>query len=249
MRDLNMFGLGDLDREHYEACFSESELQAMPKPGTGRERYAIHAYIAETFNGNPLVKTHNNFKRADGECGFNIEITKSIIYIVRNPLDMVISYADHYGGSADQVIEASESETNSLLADKYVFEQYLGSWRSHVANWVTARGVPKILLRYEDMVRDPKRAFSQLIDFLKLEKDEKRLDRAVENSSFDSLRHREEAEGFVERSPYSERFFRKGTFGGWRGILTKDQAARIISVNGAIMQKLGYIDGAGNVRF
>ena len=249
MHDLNMFALGDMDRQHYAACFGEEKLASIARPGVGAERFGVHAYIAETFTGNPVVKTHGNFRLESGRVAFNLSVTKCAVYIVRNPLDVVISFADHYGASIDDVITGCSAENHKISAQDDLVEQYLGTWRSHVANWVSSEGFPKMLMRYEDMVRDPQRAFTQLIGFLKIELDEDRLMQAIENSSFEKLRQKEEEQGFAEKSPHSERFFRQGTFGGWREVLTRQQVDRVVRFNGRIMRKLGYITDNGDIRF
>ncbi|MEQ8666930.1 MAG: sulfotransferase domain-containing protein [Rhodospirillales bacterium] len=249
MRDLNMFALGDMDRQHYEACFGDEGFKKLRRPGVGEERFEVHAYIAETFTGNPVVKTHGNFRLQNGRVAFNLRVTKCAVYIVRNPLDVLVSFADHYGVTIDEVIRGTSEETHKISAQADLVEQYLGTWRSHVANWVSSQGFPKMLMRYEDMVRDPHRAFTQLAGFLKLGGDENRLARAIESASFETLRRKEEEEGFAEKSPHSERFFRRGTYGGWREVLTPEQVSRIVEFNGPIMRKLGYITDNGDIRF
>lgn len=249
MRDLNMFALGDMDRQHYEACFGADELDGIDRPGLGPERLDVHAYIAREFPGNPVVKTHSNFRLANGRVGFNLSVTKCAVYIVRNPLDVVVSFADHYGSAIDDVIKGTCSENYVITALDNLVDQRLGTWRSHAVNWISSEGFPKLVMRYEDMVRDPHRAFGQLIDFLKLERDDDRLAKAVDAASFETLRRKEEEEGFVEKSPHSERFFRQGTFGGWRDALTREQVSRLVEFNGPVMRKLGYITDNGDIRF
>lgn len=249
MDDINRFAIGDMDRHPYDECFDANVQATMPRIGTGPERLEVHAYLADLEAGNPVVKTHSSFMTPEGRPGFNLSVTKSAIYIVRNPLDMVVSLADHYGMPTDQAIQAMGSRDFSVGANDATVEQYLGHWSEHVANWVTAKGFPKMVMRYEDMLRDPVRAFGDVISFFKFERDEDRLRTAVERTSFSSLKQKEQSEGFKEKSPNSERFFRKGTFGGWREALSKNQVSRVVEAHGRVMQKLGYITDNGAIRF
>ena len=64
--------------------------------------------------------------------------------------------------------------------------------------------------------------------------------RAIEATQFAQLRAHEDANGFAERSEHQERFFRAGRVGGWREVLTAEQAGRIGDAHGKVMEVLGY---------
>ncbi len=52
-----------------------------------------------------------------------MDLTAGAIYVVRNPLDLVISLADHYGVDIDKAIEVMSDPNNGGLADgNIVFE-------------------------------------------------------------------------------------------------------------------------------
>lgn len=249
MADLNTFAIGDMDRHPYDVCFSAEQQRQFKAMGTGPERLDVHAHIADTVEANPLVKTHGNYRMPACDPAFNLSVTKSIVYVVRNPLDMVVSMSDHYGMTLDRAVEAIQSADFKIGAHDATVEQYLGTWSSHAVNWFTGPTAPRMILRYEDMLRDPMRAFGELVGFLKIGDDPAKLQRAVEKSSFSSLQKKEQEQGFAEKSPNSERFFRKGQSGGWRDILSDAQAKKIVAAHGAVMKKLGYITDNGSIRF
>src|SRR3546814_1232740 len=60
---------------------------------------------------------------------------------------------------------------------------------------------------------------------LGIARDEARIRRAVEFSSFKALQAQEAQSGFIEKSLHSRRFFRAGRAGGWREVLAPAQAA------------------------
>ena len=249
MDDLNMFAIGEMDRVPYDECFDKERQASMPKMGAGQERMEVHQYLANLDQGNPVVKTHTNFRTLSGDIAFNLSVTKSAVYIVRNPLDMVVSLADHYGMTIDHAIGAIGAGDFAIGKTETTVEQFLGRWSDHVVNWLTVPNVPKMVMRYEDMLRDPARAFSELIAFFKFEHDEAKLQAAVEATSFSNLKKKEQEQGFKEKSPNSEQFFRAGTFGGWRDVLSEKQVSRVLAANGAVMKKLGYITDNGAIRF
>ena len=56
----------------------------------------------------------------------------------------------------------------------------------------------------------------------------------------DQLSAMEQAQGFKERGPHQQRFFRKGKAGQWQGQVPDDIVARVVKDHGAVMRKLRY---------
>ena len=93
-----------------------------------------------------LVKTHNINQPAFGTVLIPERFTRSAIYIMRNPMDMVLSYARHYGMSLDETISAvSRSDHVNEPDDTTVF-QFLGSWSDHVESWTKPSPFPNLCL-------------------------------------------------------------------------------------------------------
>ncbi|MEH6527044.1 MAG: hypothetical protein V7723_13295 [Sneathiella sp.] len=61
--------------------------------------------------------------------------TAGAIYVLRNPLDTVISVADHYALQLDEAIEMLNDRRASIAAMDIRTGDYLGSWFSHVTSW------------------------------------------------------------------------------------------------------------------
>ena len=175
-------------------------------------RKQVQQRIADAFEGLVFVKTHNALIRDRGHPTINFSVTAGAIYIVRNPLDVAISYADHIGEPIDVAIDAmgtANAETN--VGDRSVHEVY-GSWSQHVLSW-TRNPHPAIrVMRYEDMLSNPNETFGALARHLHLDPGPSDLAEAIDRSSFEKLRAQEDREGFLERSDSSERFFRERVF-------------------------------------
>jgi aryl sulfotransferase len=200
--------------------------------------------------GPPYHKIHDAYTvDAHGQPLVPLERTLGAVYIVRNPLDVVASFAVHMGSTIDEAIEHMGDPTFSLGRKPgglfHQTRQQLLSWSGHVASWMDAPGLVREVVRYEDMMSDPETTFTKVAAFLDLPTDASRIDKAIAFASFEELSSQEVAHGFGEVSAIAERFFRRGVAGGWRDELTQAQAERVVQDHGAVMRRLGYLDASG----
>jgi hypothetical protein len=161
--------------------------------------------------------------------------------MVRDPRDVAISYSAYTGLSIDAVIGVmGETNAANRNTDRQVFE-FLSSWSNHVASWQAQKKT--ILVRYEDLLAEPKAAFGKVARFLGDENpSQERLRRAIQFSSFGALSTQELADGYAANAPNSaSAFFRQGQAGQWRDILSAAQSERIETDHAVIMQRFGYI--------
>ena len=240
LNELTKFTIGDGNKSWYEHVtgkpfdsFSPEEIAALiPK---------VHRAYAQSRPDSVFVKTHNMFGKIHGVPLITPEFTAGAIYIVRNPLDVVISLSDHYGMPIDQGIEmmndaeAYSAETASRLAD------FLGSWSIHVTSWQAMDRSRMHVMRYEDMLYKPEKSFGDLAKFLGLKPPKDRLKRAIKFSSFDTSRKLEAEKGFNERSDKAEKFFRVGKAGQWKTVLTAPQVDKIVTAHHDVMETFGYL--------
>lgn len=173
-----------------------------------------------------FVKTHSIIDRVGPIPLIDPGVTAAAVYILRNPFDVVPSYARHTGLSLDASIEALANPKNVLASDNGIFD-VLGRWDDHVASWVGAPGLAHIVLRYEDIHANPRKAFERLFAFLKTPVNTAHLKRTIEATRFEKLKKQEETDGFIERPQQMERFFHSGKAGGWREALNDDQVAKL----------------------
>ena len=202
-------------------------------------RPKVQEMLTKSTPDNIFVKTHNALIDYLDRPMHMMEHTAGAIYVVRNPLDMVISHADHYGFTIDESIDKIAIEELRVGSGEFTYEIHC-SWSRHVESW-TANPSPALhVMRYEDMKTQPVRAFDGLVQFLRLPVNRERLARAIEHSSFDTLRKMEDQQGFLERSNKSARFFRQGKSGGWRDVLTPEQVERVVAAHEKQMRRFGY---------
>jgi hypothetical protein len=187
-----------------------------------------------------LVKTHNIRKLVRGVNMIPDEYTKSAVYILRNPLDMVLSYARHYGLKIKDAVACISNPDNANAPTEDTVAQFLGTWSDHVNSWTSGAHYPVLVLKYEDLLADPKLHFAKLVAHFGLPLDEERLERAIRFSSIKELRKQEKESGFVERSQLTDKFFGKGTSGQWESQLSDDLVKYIRREHRDVMERYGY---------
>jgi len=236
---LTDYSLGDSNGEFYQK-FLRKPVKEMTDDDVAILRPKVQEFLTTRNSDNIFVKTHNALVEYLDRPIHSMAHTAGAIYVVRNPLDVVISAADHYGRTIDEMIAVMgllECKINT--GEISVYEIHC-SWSRHVESW-TAEPSPAIhVMRYEDMRLRPVEAFGGLVQFLHLPAERERLRRAIELSSFEALRKKEEEKGFRERSKKSERFFRQGKAGAWRDVLTPAQVEAIVAVHEQQMRRFGY---------
>lgn len=239
INDLYRFGTGDALMRHYKAV-SGGFVDGRAIEATVHLRPRVLRGIVSNNADINFVKTHNRRTIAWGIELIPAQYTRSAIYVVRNPLDMVLSYARHYSMTHEQAAEAVCHSDNALAPDENNVAQFLGAWSDHVASWTSFSHYPVLVLRYEDMLEQPEYEFEKVVQHIGLPMDEGRLMRAIEHSSFDRLREQEQKQGFVERAPKDKAFFAKGAAGHWRTELDSNLVRRIRQRNKRLMKQYGY---------
>lgn len=173
---------------------------------------------------------------------------KTIIYIVRDPRDVAVSYF-HYAikrGWIEDNYAISDFVPRFMSGEFDVRAKWAAAWDDHVMSWISMRqGRPGfLLLRYEDMVRAPENALSEIAQLLKLDAAPQRLARAVQLSSADHMRSLERKEGtqwlLTKKTRQDKPFVRSAKAGDWRTALPKDAVTQIESAWGNVMRSVGY---------
>ncbi len=171
---------------------------------------------------------------------------RKVIYIVRDPRDVALSYYDF-------------QRKYMQIDDGYPLEQYVedfvagrlisidwGTWAENVASWIYTRGKNKnfLLLRYEDMMKDTAQELTRIAQFFGIEPEPTRLQQAIERSSADRMRELEKLEAHQWIATKNRRkdipFVRVAKAGGWRTSLPVKSVEQIENAWGDLMTTLGY---------
>ena len=194
-----------------------------------------------------FLKTHNAMCTINKNKFTNKQNTAGIIYIVRDPRDIVISYSHHLNQTYDQVIDGMLDSNNQELAqvkkEKFT-STILGKWSDHYSSWKNYGSENFLLIKYEDMLFDNIKIFRKILEYLNntagLLFDQNKMLKAIENTSFENLQNQEKKFGFNEHSK-STLFFRYGKSEDWKGKLSLKQVKRIENGFNKEMKELGYL--------
>jgi hypothetical protein len=183
-----------------------------------------------------FIKTHQYFDHRYGK----------VIYIVRDPRDVVLSYYDF-------------SRKNGHIPDGFSLDRYVsdfvgarlssaswGTWAENVGTWVAARqGQPTfLLLRYEDLIAQTEVELARVAQFLNLIATRERIAVAVQNCSAERMREMEKTQSADWISTKNKRpdipFVGTAIQGKWKSRLSPEAVLQIESAWGSLMVHLGY---------
>lgn len=240
---LDKFTLGNKSAGWYQPYAGSKPLSALTPEELAKYRPLVHRDFTRTSPDSVFVKTHAYLGADDiGVPLITMEYTAGAIYIVRNPLDVCISMTHHFGCSIDDAIDYLAFVRNSMGGgdDESVMEP-VSTWSIHVKSWTGEPNPRLTVVRYEDMLDQPRIAFGNVCRFLGLTPTPERLERAIKFSSFEMLRKLEDEKGFKERSETAERFFREGRKEQWREKLTPDQVRKLVEAHREQMTRFNYV--------
>ena len=114
--------------------------------------------------------------------------TAGVVYLLRNPLDVAVSFAHHSATTVERMVRKM-GEPDFAFVEKpqrlhSQLRQRLLTWSGHVTSWVDEPGLRVLVMRYEDMQADTATVFTSIVRFCGLDDDPARIARAVDFSRF-----------------------------------------------------------------
>ncbi|MGC2195350.1 MAG: sulfotransferase domain-containing protein [Terriglobales bacterium] len=183
-----------------------------------------------------IIKSHEYFDHRYGK----------VIYIVRDPRDVALSYYD-FQRKYRQIEDGYSLER---YVDDFVSGELIsvgwGTWGENVASWLFTRCKRRefLLLRYEDMMKDTSHELTRIAEFLHIEPEPERLRKTIERSSANRMRELEKLESDAWIATKNRRkdipFVRVAKSGGWRTSLPESCVQQIEAAWGDLMTTLGY---------
>lgn len=215
------------------------------------ERYRPGVYemisdqAAEQETGPLFLKVHDAYTYTpDGIPLISKAATAGVLYLIRDPRDVAVSFAHHSASTVERMVCKMNDPDFAFVDNPHrlhnQLRQRLLTWSGHVTSWVDEPGLRVHVVRYEDMQADPIVTFSEVVRFCGLDDGPSRIAKAVDFSRFDRVKAQEQAEGFGEKMPLAESFFRKGQVGNWREGMDEEVAATLCAAHAEVMGRFGY---------
>lgn len=241
--DINLLGHG-FEYDDAEPSMYQSVL-AKPLPTASRTEALLvrDAALLRLNHVHPgrdvFVKTHNRDVIVSDRPLIPKELSKKAIYIIRDPRDIAPSYARHTNSSIDDTISRM-ADPNSALTDEPLVH-FVGRWDDHINSWLQNPKMPIFAVRYESLLAAPGQTFREIVQFLKLELDSRKLERAMDLTHLVRLSSQEKRDGFKDKPDHMDQFFKqKASVGQGREQLTKEQVRRIEEAFSETMRQWKY---------
>jgi len=207
----------------------------------------IYKHYVKNSESLRFIKVHDAYtKSKGGKALFPIKETKAVIYLVRNPLDIVASFANHLNRSIEVSLNLMNNKSGYLarqpngLNNSNQLPQLMQDWSGHVNSWISQKDIPVTIVKYEDMKHNGFETFSRIVKAIGLKVSDEMIHNSIKLSKFDNLKKAEKSQGFKEKTASSKNFFRKGKVGGWKNELNNQQIESILDHHGEMMKKLSY---------
>ncbi|WP_087972288.1 sulfotransferase domain-containing protein [Oceanobacillus rekensis] len=153
-----------------------------------------------------------------------------VIYLVRDPRDIVISYYFHHLKYLGEGSKLMFNEFNEFFEKFLLGNVWPGMWDESVESWITNQKNVKngfLLVKYEDLLIDTSREVYRLLKFLNLDRTDEEIQEAIDWASFDNMKSLEvKQKEPLNPSEFNDRnipFVREGRVGGWKSFLNKEQ--------------------------
>ena len=200
-----------------------------------------------------FLKTHSAMHDINGHSFTNLKNTLGAIYIVRDPRKIINSYANHADisleESTNRILEVRQLGGNAEPENKTII--HAGSWASNYNSWKEFKKVNKYLLvKYEDLVEDPKTAFISILKFIykltnsNFKIDHKKLENTLNTTSFNNLQALEKSNYFSEsynKEKGDVKFFKYGKKNDGKKNVPSNLRENLEKNLKTEMEELGYL--------
>ena len=199
-----------------------------------------------------FFKTHSSLSKMH-DCNFtDLKNTLGVIYMVRDPRNVVSSFAHHYNLSIDKATETMIDNTRFTEKTAKNSRVHLGSWEFNYNSWKKLGDQKKyILIKYEDMINKKKSTLLKIFKFLeslgmKFTLDMVKLNKSIKSTDFQKMKMQEQKEDFDEalidpNTGQRKVFFNLGPKNDWRRKLNKKNIDKIEKSFEKEMVELGYL--------
>ena len=204
-----------------------------------------------------FIKTHHVNCKIGTDSFTNLDNTKGVIYIVRDPRNVITSIKNHF--SLNTYEDAKKfifddhrwlgfiSHKNKIRDNK--LPTLISSWSTNYKSWKNM-SENFLLIKYENLLMDPDKEFAKIVKFLNsilnIEFNKNKITEAIKTSSFDNLKKLEKLGLFGEsvadtKSVGKKDFFYLGPENDWKKLLDHKISKEIEQKFQNEMKELKYL--------
>ena len=209
-------------------------------------------------NSIQFLKTHSYLFNINNNPFTDLNNTLGVIYIVRDPRNVVTSYAHHNSISVEDSVErlTHSIEYGGNVDSDHISDRskvYMGSWSSNYNSWKSFDNIGKyLLIKYEDIILNKEKTLLEILNFIYRLKginfsvDKKKIENVISSTNFDKMKNLEKKEGFIEAkvNPKTGKkipFFNLGSKNIWKNNLDETIKNKIENSFKKEMSELGYL--------
>lgn len=239
LRRLDEFSVPDTSMLLYKR-FLQIPPQIADRKTIAAIRPKVIEAAAQRARGAVLIKTHNARIVDHGTPFIDDGLTAGAIYVIRNPLDVAVSFAAVRGVSIDQVIADMADAKFSRGNDPHSVYMVCGSWSGNVKSWVEHRSTATLTVRYEDMRDDPENTFAKIADHMRMRPSAEQLSKAIALATQTKAVAQEPANAGGWGAAQDQGWGVALPKGEGHAALSAAQVKRIVADHGKLMQRFGY---------
>jgi hypothetical protein len=214
----------------FAAKYADVWLPGLRQLLNDRLRAHLERELRAPDNALLLVKEPNGSQSAD--VIMRAQPSARLLFLLRDGRDVVDSELASFavGGWQERHFAHMHGVSQDERLDFVIRSAYQWLWRTEVVESAfAAHQGPKHMLRYEELLRDPKRHVGELFEWLGVPLEEGDVATVVDRHAFERLPHRG-----------ADRQNRFATPGAWRENLRPDERAAVEDVLRPKLNELGY---------
>jgi hypothetical protein len=199
-----------------------------------------------------FYKTHSALSKMHGSNFTDLKNTLGVIYIVRDPRNLVTSLAHHSNLSIEEAANTMIDNSKYLVKSVKNCRVFLGSWNSNYNSWKNLQIKKKyLLIKYEDLINRKKTTMLKIFKFLerlgmKYQFDIVKLNKAIKSTDFKKVKNLEQKETFYEgvldiKTGKRKTFFNLGPSNDWRKLLDEKIKIKLEKAFAKEMIELEYL--------
>lgn len=208
-------------------------------------RPKVYSGLSKEGDELKFIKVHDGFRYNNvDEPIYGGNGVKGVIYIVRNPIDVLLSFSHHIGNKdskskALQYINEGYTYSLSTRIKENVLHEKVLPWKQHVMSWKNSP-LKKIIVRYEDMKEFPDATFKKILSFCGISYTEEAFKESLIASNIEAFQKQEKINSFKELRPNQKAFFRSGNIREGYTNLSRHEKELIIENNEDVMCDFEY---------